>query len=280
MAITAKMVSELRERSGAGMMDCKKALEATGGDLEAAVDHLRKQGMQRADKKADRAMGEGRVYAEIAGDGRSGALVSVSCETDFVAKTEQFTGFLSALASHVLANAPASKEALLEQVWSGGGTVGDALKGLIGSLGENMQLVDAARLECADGYVGTYVHHDNQQAAMVAVKTGAEREAAQAHLKSVCQHIVVQNPAALTRDEVDPTEIEREKDVYRAQIEGKPAEMQEKILAGKLGKYYSTVVLPEQAWILDDKQSVAKALEGALGAGSTITAFARFRIGG
>ena len=279
MAITAAMVRELREKTGAAMMDCKKALEASNGDLEAAVDHLRKAGLKTAEKKASRSMGEGRVHAEIAADGRSGALVAVTCETDFVARTEDFGAMLAALGAHVLEHAPENVDELMGQSWKAGGTVADGIKEVIGKLGENISVGDVSRVTADGGYVGAYVHHDDKQGAMAAIKTDADAEKAQALIKSLCQHVVVFSPPHLTREDVPADTIEREKAIYREEVQGKPEEIQDKIINGKLEKYYAGVALVEQPWMLDDKVSVQKAVEAELGAGSVITAFVRFRIG-
>lgn len=279
MVITASDVRALRESTGAGMMDCKKALTETGGDLEAAVDWLRKKGLKSAEKKASREMSEGRVLAVLSEDGRSGALVAMMCETDFVAKTPQFDSFIQALGAHVLEHGPADVATLHGQGWAGGGTVEDALKALVGSLGENMSIAGCRSFESPKGWIGTYVHHDGQQGALVAVETAADRSGAQDHLKALCQHLVVFSPPYCAREEVPPDAVEREKDIYAEQIADKPAEIQEKILAGKLGKFYSTQVFPEQPWMLDDKTTVGKALEAALGAGSEVLAFAKFKVG-
>jgi elongation factor Ts len=266
------MVRDLRERTGAGMMDCKAALEATQGDMEAAIDHLRKKGLQKAEKKASRAMGEGRVYAKLAADGRSGALIAVTCETDFMAKTKEFEAFLEALATHVLASGATSPDDVLAQRWSSGGTVSDAVKGVIASLGENMSISGARRLSNPAGWIGAYVHHDGKQGAMVSVTSTCPRAKSEAALKAVCQQIVVHAPPFAKRAEVPAADIEREKDIHR--------EIQEKILAGKLEKFFADKVLPEQPWIHDDKKSVAVALVEALGKGSSIEAFVGFKVGG
>ncbi len=280
MAITAKMVSELRAQTGAGMMDCKKALAETNGDFDAAVDWLRKKGQATAAKKASREMGEGRVYAAIDDSGRKGAMIAVTCETDFVAKTPQFVAFLDNLANHVLEQEPADVDALLQQPYQGGVKVEQALKELIGSLGENMNIARCELFDNPEGWVAAYVHHDDRQSALVSVTTKAQREKAAAPLKAVCQHIVVHAPPFCRRGDVPAELIEREKDIHRDSVANKPADIQEKILAGKMEKFYASQVLPEQPWIHDDKLSVEKALVQELGQGTRIEGFAHFKIGG
>ncbi|HIE71779.1 MAG TPA: translation elongation factor Ts, partial [Planctomycetes bacterium] len=163
MSITSGMVRDLRDRTGAGMMDCKKALVETEGDLEAAEDHLRKQGLKSAEKKAGRDTGEGRVFSVIGESGHVGSMVSISCETDFVAKTPDFQQFLQDLCDHVAANDPTDVDAFHAQAWQGGDQTGEgAVKTLIGKLGENMKVAQISRYENAAGCVGSYVHHDGK----------------------------------------------------------------------------------------------------------------------
>ncbi|MCP3914161.1 MAG: translation elongation factor Ts [bacterium] len=277
--ITASVVRELREKSGAGMMECKKALEATGGDIEAAFDELRKSGLKTAEKKAGRATGEGRVATALSSDGKRGAMVAISCETDFVAKTPDFEGYLSDLAGHVLEHGPKSVDELMGQAWKAGGTVDEGLKGLIGKLGENIQISECACYANPEGQVAAYIHHDQKKGAIVDVTTGADAAAAGETLKSLCMHIVVFNPAAANRDSVSAEDVERERNIIKEGLAGKPEEIQEKIMLGRLEKFYAERVVTEQPWIKDDKSTVQKALEGTLGGGTQLRAFSRFQIG-
>lgn len=275
MEITAAMVRELRERSGAGMMDCKKALAETGGNMEEAFDYLRKQGLKSADKKASREMGEGRVTAVT--DGSTGVMVSVSCETDFGAGTPAFTSFLDDLLAHVQANKPANVAELMGQTWSKTGeTIEVAIKSVIADLGENVSVLDVVGYENAGGNVASYIHHNNKVGVLVSVS--GEGDATEI-TKDLCLHIAALRPACLHREEVPSEDIEREKEIFRAEVANKPADIQDKIINGKLEKYYADRVLPEQSWVKDDKMTVQKALEQALGKGAKIEAFARFEIG-
>lgn len=278
--ITPQMVRELRERTGAPMMDCKKALDATGGDSEAAVDHLRKQGLKSADKKAGRATAEGQVTSNVGPSGRVGSIVALACETDFAKKTPDFQAFLADLCAHVAQHAPASTEALAKQRWKGGDQpVEEALKSLVGKLGENIQIVGARRLENPKGFVETYIHHNHKVGVLVSVTTGTERDKARESLRDLCMHIAFNKPDGLSRSEISPESVEREKAIYMEEVKGKPPEMAEKIVGGKLEKFFAGRILPEQPWIRDDKLTVQKALERALGAGTKIEAFACFVIG-
>ncbi len=274
--ITAALVRELREKTGAGMMECKKALTVTSGDLEAALDELRKAGLKTAAKKEGRSTSEGRVFSKIAEDGKSGAMVAISCETDFVANTEDFQGFINDLSSHVLEHKPTNLEECLTQAWKGDGTVADGLKMLVGRLGENIQIANVAYYENAAGGVGAYVHHDNQQGALVNVTC---ENPSNDLFKELCMHVVVFNPPFLNREQISESEVDREKEVIRAGLAGKPPEIQEKIMVGRLEKFYGEKVITEQPWIKDDKSTVQKSMEAAVGKGSKLEGFTRFQVG-
>lgn len=278
--ITASMVRELRERTGAGMMDCKQALQETAGDFEAAVDWLRKKGLRSAEKKAARTTDEGRVFASLADDGRSGTMVNVSCETDFVARTPDFEAFLKDLVAHVADRRPQDLEELAGQEWiRGGGTVHNAIQEVIGKLGENIQVAGIAHFENPEGFVESYVHHNNKVGVLVSVTTGAEREKARETLRALCMHIAFSDPQALSREELPAEEVERERAIYAEEVADKPEQMRPKIIEGKLSRWYAERVLPEQKWIHDDKRTVEKALHEALGADARVAAFRRFSIG-
>lgn len=286
MTITASMVRELREMTGGGMMQCKKALEASGGDLQGAVDHLRKQGLKSAAKKSQRETSEGRVLAAITPDGRRGHLVAVACETDFLAKGDGFRALVDELAEIATASDPDGLDTgdrpFLEQPRSNGaGTVTDLLEGAVAEMGENIRVVDFARLESRAGLVGAYVHHDGKQAAMAAVRTGADAAGARDTLKALCQHIAVYGPEHANREDVPDEAVEREKAVIMAgnDVQKKPEDIRQKIATGRLEKFFAGIVLAEQPWIHDDKQSTLKALRQRLGDDARIEAFHRFKIG-
>ncbi len=274
--ITASLVRNLREKSGAGMMECKKALEATSGDLDAAFDELRKAGLKTAAKKAGRSTGEGRLWSCLSDDKKSGAMIGISCETDFVAKTPNFEEFLRGLAEHVLEHKPKDLEECLSQPWRGDGTVDSALKDLVGKLGENIQIAQVASYEVADGAVQAYVHHDNKKGALVQVTSDKPDLEV---MRDLCMHIVVFNPASLDRSEIDESLVEREKAIIMEDLSGKPAEIQEKIMGGRLEKFYAGQVITEQPWVKDDKQTVQKVLQASMGDSAQLTGFTRFEVG-
>jgi len=280
MEITATMVRDLRERTGAGLMECKRALEASQGDFEGAVDHLRKSGLKSAEKKASREMGEGRVQACVGPKARVGALVAVTCETDFMARTPDFETFLAELCTHVAEKSPADTTALLTQKWiKGSSTTGDVIKLLIGKLGENIQVARFQRCENMQGRVGSYIHHNQKVGAIVSVTTAAAEDVAAAVLKELCMHIAVFKPTAAKRSEIAADTIERERAIYFEEVKSKPKEMQDKIIAGKLEKFYADAVLPEQKWFKDETKTVQQVLDATLGKGALIESFARFQIG-
>ena len=287
MEITSKMVRDLRDKTGAGMMECKKALDACKGEELAAEDWLRKQGVKAAGKKAERVTAEGRVFAVTQPDGHKAHLVGLACETDFLAKAEKFLGFSRQLEQHVARFDPTGVEdgarPLLAQRFLGEGAPLElVLQETAGNFGENTRVTNCVRLENAAGQIGTYVHHDNKQGAIVSVTTKAAPEAARDVLKALCQHIVVFRPTYANRADVPAAAVEREKDVILAadDMKSKPEGVREKMVVGRLNSFYAQQCLAEQPWILDDKQSVQKALEKALGAGCAIVSFQRVQLGG
>lgn len=282
MEITAKMVQDLRERSGAPLMDCKRALSATQGDVEAAFDHLRKAGLKTADKKAGRSMEAGRIGAQIAPDGKSGAMVALSCETDFSANTDDFGDLVAKFARHALAERPADVGAMLQQKLVGGtATVDETLKALVGKIGENMQLANMAQYVNPKGRVGGYVHFNNRAGALISLMSDAPADKQDAFLKELGMHIVALKPVALSREQVPADAVEREKAVYRESddLKGKPADRIGKILEGKLEKYYQGIVLGEQAWVRDPSITVGQAMTKALGPNARVEAFSLFQAG-
>jgi elongation factor Ts len=280
MEISATMVRDLRERTGAGLMECKRALEASKGDFEGAVDHLRKSGLKSAEKKASREMGEGRVQAYVAPKARVGTLIAVTCETDFMARTTDFETFLADMCVHIAEKNPRDAADLLTQKWSkSGASVGEAIKLLIGKLGENLQVARFQRSENMQGRIGSYVHHNQKVGAIASVTTGADENVASEVLKELCMHVAVFKPTAANRAAIPASEVERERAIYLEEVKSKPKEMQDKIVAGKLEKYYADAVLPEQKWFKDETKTVQQVLDERLGKGARSESFARFQIG-
>jgi elongation factor Ts len=277
--ITAALVKELREKTGAGMMDCKKALTETAGDMEAAVDWLRKKGLSAAAKKSGRVAAEGLVG--VVAEGKSGALVEVNAETDFVARNEQFQGYVKSVASHVLGKGD-DIEALKT-------AKGGELTNLIATIGENMALRRSKKLTVGEGVVAGYVHNQTAPGlgkigVLVALEsTGPADKLAQLG-KQLAMHIAAAKPEALTTADVDPSALDRERNVLaeQARASGKPEQIIAKMVEGRLRKYYEEVVLLEQTSVLDNETKIAKVVENAgkaMGAPVKLVGFARFALG-
>jgi len=276
--ISAGQVRELRERTGGGMMDCKRALEEAAGDLDVAARLLREKGIAKADKKAGRATSEGRIAALVAADQRSAALVEVCSETDFVAKTDEFGAFGRDLARVVLERDPADVPALLALA-TPEGTVEQRLKALIGKLGENMLVRRFARLSCdGAGLVSSYVHAGGKIGVLVQVKGDPARPGLGELAHKVCMHVAAMAPRSLSRQDLPAEQIEVERQVLRKQseAEGKPAAILDKMVEGRLSKFFKEVVLLEQALVMDPDTAVGKAAQAA---GAEIVAFRRLQLG-
>ena len=252
--ITAAEVNKLRKQTGAGMMDCKKALVEAEGDFEAAVDILRKKGQKVAAKRADRDATEGAVIAKTNGTDK-GVIVKLSCETDFVAKNEDFVGLANRLADLALSSGVSSAEEFSAIAFEGGLTVADKLQEQTGVIGEKIEVAELATVQAA--YVASYIHMGNKIGTLV----GLTAESAEAG-RDVAMQAAAMNPVALNRDAVTQDVIDRELEVGKelARQEGKPEEMLEKIAAGRLNKFFKENTLVDQAFIKDNKMSVSKYL--------------------
>ena len=285
--ITAAVVKELREKTGAGMMDCKRALAESAGDLEQAVDWLRKKGLSAAAKKAGRVAAEGLVGALA--EGRAGAIVEVNCETDFVARNEAFQDFVKTITSLVLARGD-DIEALKAAPFPGTGrTVAEELTHLIATIGENMTLRRAKRIVVTSGVVVPYVHSAlvpgvGKIGALVALESGADVGALQTLGRELAMHVAAANPTYLDTKSVDPTTLEREREILRdrARHAGKSDAIIDKIVEGQLRKFYEETVLLEQVHVRDGESRVGKVVESGAksdGAPIRLAGYARFKVG-
>ena len=291
MAVTAAQINELRKSTGAGMLDCKKALEETGGDFEKAVDFLRTKGLAAAAKKAGRAATEGMVAAFVSDDLKSGVLLEVNSETDFVAKNETFQAFVASIGKHILATSPADVEAMLAQTFSGDAskTVQTYVNGSISIIGENIQIRRFAKFDVkGDGCIGSYIHAGGKIGVLVQIAspavTAANKDVLQGFVKDVAMHTAAAAPAFVSRDQVPTDVLDREKEVYRAKAKesGKPDAIIEKIIDGQINKYYADICLIEQAFVKDTDKTilqVAKECGAAAGGNVSITSFERFVLG-
>jgi elongation factor Ts len=285
--INAALVKELREKTGAGMMDCKRALGEAAGDLEQAVDWLRKKGLSAAAKKAGRVAAEGLVGAVA--DGRAGALVEVNSETDFVARNESFQGFVKAVTALVLAKGD-DIEALKAAPFPGTGrTVAEELTHLIATIGENMALRRAKRIAVATGVVVPYVHSPlapgiGKIGALVGLESSADGGTLQSLGRQLAMHVAAANPSYLDTASVDRATLDREREILRerARQAGKPDAIIDKIVEGQLRKFYEESVLLEQIYVVDGESRVGKVVEAAAkeaGAPIRLVGYARFKLG-
>jgi len=287
-AYTAKDVSELRQRTQAGMMDCKKALEECQGDMEQAAEWLRKKGISRGESRAGRAASEGKIVSRISPDGATGVLVELNSETDFVARNEAFGQTVERIADTLLATASidgvgsgADDSPLLQAKFGDAGTLADTLKQLTGTIGENIVLRRYARFG-GSGAVGAYVHHNGKVGTLVEV-TGLSGDAGQQLARTIAEHVTAGVPAvpvAVTRDDVPAALVDRERRIFTEQAagSGKPANIVEKMVQGRVDKFYKEITLLDQAWVRDDSKAIRDLVKAA-GAGVSIRRFARFQIG-
>ena len=273
--VTAALVKELREKTGAGMMDCKKVLTETDGDLEKAAELLREKGITKAAKKSGRVAAEGMVEAYISEDEKVGAIVEVNSETDFVAKNEEFRTFVMDVAKQIVKNNPESVEALLAEpaMFEEGKTVNEALIGKIATIGENISIRRFARFETTDGLIEKYIHGDGKIAVLVNMTSGTKELA-----KDVCMQIAAARPEFIDRDQVPAERVEKEKEILKIQTmnEGKPEAIAEKIVQGRIGKFYSEICLVDQEFVKDPDTTVGKLVASK---GAKLNGFARFEKG-
>jgi elongation factor Ts len=270
--ITAALVKELRERTGAGMMDCKKALTAVEGDMDKAIDFLREKGLAAAAKKAGRIAAEGAVGYAISDDGKTGTIVEINCETDFVAKTDGFKELLNTVAAHIIATKPADLDALLASEIAGQ-SVSDLVTASVAKIGEKISIRRFALYEAPEGRVAAYIHGGGKIGVLVDMKGGNVELG-----KDIAMHIAAANPSYLERSQVPAAELEHEKEVLseQARNEGKPEKIIEKMVIGRINKYYKEVCLVDQEFVKDPDQTIAKLLKAN---NAEVLAFSRFQLG-
>ncbi|MDQ2632398.1 MAG: translation elongation factor Ts [Pseudomonadota bacterium] len=287
MSISAAQVKELRELTGAGMMDCKAALTETNGNMEEAVDWLRKKGISKADKKSGRTAAEGLIGIDAGL--REAVVVEVNSETDFVARNEAFQEIVRNVAKTALANGGDHAKTSDGKYPNSDKSVADTIKDAVGTIGENLSFRRSARLAVEHGEVATYVHNavaDNlgKLGVLVAIETTGDAAVAKAFARQVAMHVAATNPLSLDVDELDPAAVEREKAIFadQARQSGKPENIIEKMVEGRLRKFYEEVVLLKQAFVINPDTTVGQALKDAekeIGAPAKITGFIRFALG-
>ena len=277
--ISAGQVKELREQTGAGMMDCKKALAEASGDTARAIEILRERGIAKASKRVGRAGSEGRVIASVSADGHTGALIELNCETDFVAKTDDFTQLGDHLAQAATKHAPKSVEELLD-LSAGGEKLRDRVTAAVAKLGEDLAVRRMARLEAPKaGFVASYVHAGGKIGTLVAVESATPaKPEVRAFAHNVCMHVAATSPAGLSRDDLPKSVVDDERRVLAAQAasEGKPPQIVERMIEGRLAKFFKEVVLLEQGLVMDPDKTVGKAAQEA---GAKVAGFRRFQLG-
>ena len=284
MAFTAKDVKDLRERTGCGMMDCKKALTESNGDFEKAIEYLREKGLAAATKKAGRIAAEGMVFATVDKEAKVGVVIEVNSETDFVAKNEQFKTFVADLAKIVPDTNPATVEELMTKTMADGNTVEAGLQEKILVIGENIKIRRFVRYE---GPCVAYIHAGGTHGVLVKFETSDEvfaKAEFDAYGKDVAMQVAAANPTYLCKADVEPEVLEKEKEILMQQAinEGKPANIAEKMVMGRIAKFYKENCLVEQAFVKDDKQSITdytNATAKALGGDIKVVAFTRFEKG-
>jgi len=272
MAITAALVKELRERTGAGMMECKKALVETDGNIETAIEHMRKSGLAQADKKAGRTAADGLVIIKTSADNKQAAIVEVNSETDFVAKGDDFINFANAIGARVLNSKPADMDALMAMpLQDGGESVEDVRKALIAKLGENMSVRRFEFVETS-GQIGSYMH--GARIGVLVDLDGGDIELG----KDLAMHIAASRPACVGEEDVPAELIEKEKEIFSAQAaeSGKPADIIEKMVGGRIKKFLKEITLMGQPFVKDPDQTIEKLLKGA---GAKVNSFMRYEVG-
>ncbi len=270
--ISATMVKELRERTGSGMMECKKALVETNGDMELAIENMRKSGLAKADKKSGRIAAEGIIGAKVSDDGKTVVMVDVNCETDFVAKADDFVKFVNSIATALLTAKVTAEDELLSMKLADGQTVDELRRSLIAKLGENITVRRFQKYQTATGGTACYLHGS---------KIGVIVELASANPelgKDIAMHIAASKPVCVSEDQVSSDIIEKEKEIFKAQAaeSGKPADIIEKMVAGRISKFFGEITLLGQPFIKDDKLTVGKLVASK---GNTVAGFTRFEVG-
>jgi len=283
--ITAALVKELREKTSAGMMDCKKALNETNGDLEAAADWLRTKGIAKADKKASRIAAEGLVAVAL--DGTTGALVEVNSETDFVARNDGFQAAVKEVAG--LALAANSNEELASAATASGDDVTEMFKKLVGKIGENMTFRRMAKLTVSDGVVAGYIHNAvtdgmGKIGVLVALESTADKAKLEDLAKKIAMHVAATNPLALSVDDLDPAIVQKERDMLKAEAleSGKPEAIVDKMVEGRMQKFFKESVLLTQIFVMDGERAIAKVIQdeaAALGTDVKMTGYVRMGLG-
>jgi len=282
---TAKDVMALREMTGAGMMDCKKTMVETDGDVDRAVELLREKGLAAAAKKASRIAAEGAVGSYLSDDKKVGAVVEINCETDFVGKTDEFTDFVKEVAKHIVSENPADVDALLAQKFTSDNsvTVEEAVTAKVAKIGEKISIRRFTRYDVAEGTVGSYIHMGGKIGVLVNVKCAADQASSsdfKLFVKDICMHIAAVNPKYNVKEEVPMEELDKEKEILYAQAinEGKPEKIAQNIVNGRIKKHFKNICLQEQPFVKDGDKTVAQVIKEQ-GDDVAVVEFVRYEMG-
>ncbi|MBF6647969.1 translation elongation factor Ts [Methylobacter sp. BlB1] len=272
MSITAAMVKELRERTGSGMMECKKALTEANGDMELAIENMRKSGLAKADKKSGRTAAEGVIGIKVSDDAKTAVMVDVNCETDFVAKGEDFVNFVNNVTAALLTSDVETDEQLQSMKLADGSVVDDVRRSLIAKLGENITIRRFVKYHTEQGGTASYLHGSKIGVIVELAKSDSELG------KDIAMHIAASKPECVSEDQVPAELIEKEKEIFSAQAaeSGKPAEIIEKMIGGRISKFLAEITLLGQPFVKDDKTTVGKLVASK---GNSVIRFARFEVG-
>ena len=272
MQITAAMVKELRERTGSGMMECKKALQEADGDIDTAIENMRKSGLAKADKKAGRVAAEGRIAIKISDDGKTAVIVEVNCETDFVSGGDDFMAFVNEVASVALDNKPDTVDALLEMSIDGSQSIEDKRKSMVSKIGENIQVRRCEIMNAAAGTFGSYLH-GTRIGVLLEMENGKDEL-----IKDVAMHIAASKPTCVSEEQVPAEMLAKEREILIAQAQdsGKPQNIIEKMVDGRIRKYLAEITLVGQPFVKDPDKTVGALLKDE---GANVTAFVRYEVG-
>jgi elongation factor Ts len=276
MAVTTEMVKTLREQTGAGMADCKKALDETGGDMNAAVDYLRKRGAASAAKRADRDSNEGLVVTKTSADGKTAAIVEVNCETDFVARNEEFVNFANSVAEVVLASAPTSEADLLAAN-VGGKTLGDLYNEMLAKFSERILIKRFERVT-SSGFVMEYIHTGNKLGVLLELTAAPSNDGVRSNMRDIAMQIAAMSPLYVRREEVSTETLDKEKEIYTQQaIEGKKPDIAAKVAQGRVEKFYQEFCLLEQTFVKDSGKTVTEVLKDISASNGSTVDVVKFR---
>jgi elongation factor Ts len=284
MEITSELIKKLRDKTGAGMMDCKRALEASKGDMEASIEYLRKKGAAVAAKRADRSAKEGMIVTHVSADGKLGVIVEVNCETDFVGRSDDFTNFAGLVAEVVAKHRPASVEVLHGHTTSAGKKVIEHLNDLLAKVGEKIDVRRFDIVDSTDGVVSSYTHLGNKIGVLVEFSGLSKEECVKGAGRDIAMQVAAMNPTVIGREQIEKVTVDRELEIYRTQAknEGKKEQVIERIATGKLEKFYQEVCLLEQTFIKDQGKTIKDVLQEtgkAAGITPAIRRFLRFHLG-